>query len=64
MKLGVINEGKLKGKKVILEPRTGLKDNEYLVEKGPFLNGSPAFTKFCLNTSCQCEIPSHCPKCL
>ncbi len=57
MKLGVIEEGKLKGKKVILEPRNGLKDNEYFVESGVFLNGAPTFSKTCLNKGCETQIP-------
>jgi len=63
MILGKIEEGKLKGKKVILEPRSGLKENEYLVEKGLFLNGSPQFSLHCLNKGCECEIPGKCDKC-
>lgn len=46
--LGIIEEGKLQGKKIILSPREGLKQNEYLVEKGIFMNGSPEFSKACL----------------
>lgn len=48
MKLGVILEGELKDKKIVLEPRTNLPDNIYLVEKGVFFNGSPEFSKACL----------------
>jgi len=53
MKLGIIEEGKLKGKKVILEPRGELKDNEYLVERGVFFNGSFEYMKACLNRGCE-----------
>ena len=63
MKLGIIKEGKLKGKKVILKPRTGLPENIFLVEKGTFLNGSPMFAKFCLNKGCEKEVPDICEKC-
>ena len=63
MKLGVIEEGKLKGKKVIIEPRIGLKENEWLVEKGVFMNGAPTFARFCLNKGCEKEIPGHCQTC-
>lgn len=62
MKLGVIEEGKLKGKRIILEPRDGLKDNEYLVENGSFLNGAPTFSKTCL--VCEREIPDNGCNCL
>lgn len=47
MKLGIIEEGRLKGKKIILEPHD-LAQNEYLIEKGTFFNGSPMFHKACL----------------
>jgi hypothetical protein len=63
MKLGVIEEGKLQGKKILLEPRTNLPDNEYLVEKGTFFNGSAMFQKACLiceefiNSTHQCPSP-------
>lgn len=63
MKLGVIEEGKLKGKKIILEPRKGLEENQYLVEKGTFLNGSPQFALHCLTKGCEKEIPGKCDKC-
>ena len=48
MKLGTILEGKFKDRKIILEPRKGLHDNVYLIEKGTFFNGSPEFSKGCL----------------
>lgn len=60
MKIGLIESGKLKGKKIILEPRTGLRDNEYLVEKGKFINGSEQFALHCL--ICEKEIPGKCDK--
>lgn len=63
MILGVIEEGKLKGKKIILEPRTNLEENQYLVEKGVFLNGSPQFALHCLTKGCEKEIPGKCNKC-
>ena len=64
MKLGIIEEGKLKGKRVLLE-RKGLRDNEFYVEKGVFLNGSPQFSKACLNKGCEKFIPDNgCDKCL
>ena len=63
MILGKILEGKLKGKKVILKPRSGLPENIYLVEKGTFLNGSPMFAKFCLNKGCEKEVSGFCKKC-
>lgn len=53
IKLGVIEDGGLKGRRIILEPRKGLKRNEYLIEQGVFFNGSPMFAKYCL----MCEIP-------
>lgn len=53
IKMGIIEAGGLKGKKIILEPRNGLKRNEYLIEKGIFFNGAPMFAKYCL----ICEIP-------
>ena len=61
MKLGIIVEGQLQNKKIILEPRTSMKQNEYLVEKGIFLNGSPMFQKACL--ICEKFIGQQCPKC-
>lgn len=64
MKLGIIEEGVLKGKKVILEPHEGLKDNEYFVEKGGFLNGAPMFARYCLNKGCEKEIPDNGHTCL
>lgn len=60
MKLGVIEDGTLKGKRIILEPRDGLKDNEYLVENGMFFNGSPQFSLYCL--ACEKQIPGKCKK--
>lgn len=48
MILGEIQEGAFKGKRLILEPREGLKMNEYYVEKGIFMNGAPEFSKACL----------------
>jgi len=61
MKLGIIEDGNLKGKRIVLEPRDGLEDNLYLIEKGPFLNGSPQFAMFCL--VCEKEVPGKCPIC-
>lgn len=63
MKIGVIEEGKLKGKKMILEPRENLPNNLYLVEKGVFLNGSPQFELHCLTKGCEKEVPGSCKKC-
>lgn len=60
---GIIEEGKLKGRKVILSPREGLPENLYLVEKGEFFNGSPQFALHCLTQGCECEVPGKCPKC-
>ena len=48
MTVGIIEDGTLKGRKIILEPRSGMKDNEYLVEEGTFFNGAPLFTRACL----------------
>ena len=61
MKLGIIQETKLKGHKIILEPREGLPDNLYLVSKGTFFNGSEHFAMFCL--FCEKEVPGKCLKC-
>lgn len=61
--LGEIQEGKLKGQKVILSPREGLPSNLYWVEKGIFLNGSPQFALHCLNLGCEKEVPGKCDKC-
>ena len=63
MLLGVIEEGKLKGKKVILEPRVGLENNIFLVEKGTFFNGAPMFSKHCLSVGCEKEVDDECEKC-
>lgn len=56
MQLGIIEEGKLKGRKIILHPREKLLDNIYLVEKGTFFNGAPMFSPHCL--VCENEINS------
>lgn len=53
IKMGMIEDGKLKGKKILLEPRKGLRRNEYLVEQGVFFNGAPMFALYCL----MCEVP-------
>lgn len=63
MKLGIIETGVLKGKRVILSPREGMEDNIYLVEKGMFINGAPTFAKYCLNEGCEQEVPNKCNKC-
>lgn len=63
MTLGIIEEGKLKGKKFIIEPRTGLPENIYLVEKGLFFNGQPMFHKACLNRGCEEYVGEKCDKC-
>lgn len=62
---GQIEEGKLKGKKMIVSPRKDLPDNLYLVEVGTFFNGAPMYALFCLNKGCEKQIPSGygCPKC-
>lgn len=61
MKFGIIEEGKLKGQKIILEPRNGLKNNEYIVEKGVFNNGAQMFQKACL--VCEEYIGEVCTNC-
>lgn len=64
MQFGLIEEGKLKGKKVIVNPHN-LPDNEFFVEKGVFFNGSAQFARYCLNEGCEKEIPDNgCPNCL
>ncbi len=57
IKLGIIEDGGLKGKKIILEPRKGLRRNEYLVEQGVFFNGASMFALYCL--MCEAPIPSN-----
>lgn len=58
----MINDGGLKGKKIILEPRIGLRKNEYLIEQGVFFNGAPMFALYCL--MCEVPIPGNgCIKC-
>jgi len=57
MKLGIIEEGKLKGKKIILTPRKDMEQSEYYVSKGTFLNGSEQFSKACL--ICEKFIPDN-----
>ena len=59
MILGIIQEGKLKDHRIILEPRIDLLQNEYLVEQGRFLNGEAMFQKACL--VCEEFISDHCP---
>ena len=56
MKLGVIESGGLKGKRIILEPRNDFKQNEYMVETGR-LEGSFTFSKHCL--VCEKSIPDN-----
>ena len=59
--MGVIEEGTLKGRQIILQPREGLKDNEWLVQSGLLL-GIPKFSKACL--TCEEFIPDNgCGKC-
>lgn len=60
---GKIEEGKLKGRRVILSPREGLPENLYWTEKGVFLNGSPQFALYCLSGGCEKEVPGECIKC-
>ena len=55
LKLGIIEDGGLKGKQIILEPRTGMKRNEYMVAEGTFIGGTPLFGKYCL--VCEVKIP-------
>lgn len=59
MQLGIIEEGNLKNRKIILEPREGLKRNEWLIEKAVRCN---QFALHCL--TCEKEIPLNgCPDC-
>ena len=60
---GKIEEGKLKGRRVILEPRESLPENLYLVEKGKFINGASQFALHCLTEGCEKEVPGKCEKC-
>jgi len=61
IKYGIIEEGSLQGRKIILEPRNdSLHQCEYLVEEGLFFNGSPMFALYCLVN--ECKIPhTGCP---
>lgn len=63
MKLGLIKETSLEGRKVILEPRNDLPKNIYLVEKGKFFNGSEQFAHYCLVCEKQVPVGSWCDKC-
>lgn len=63
MKLGIIESGELKGKKVVLEPRSDLPNNIFLVDKGTFMNGAPMFAKYCLTEGCEIEVAEKCQKC-
>ena len=64
MKLGIIEEGKLKGKKMILEPRENMEENLYLVESGKFIDGQTSkFSLQCLTQGCEQEVPGKCGKC-
>lgn len=61
--LGQIDEGVLRGKKVVVAPRTGLPENIYFVERG-YISGVPFYAQYCLNQGCEIEIPVQgCPKC-
>ncbi len=62
-KFGIIEEGKLKGRKMVIEPRVDLLDNLYLVEKGLFLNGSAQFSLHCLAKGCEKEVMNKCNMC-
>lgn len=57
MKLGIIEEGVLKDRRIILSPRKGLKDNEYMVENGKMVGDNIMFSKFCL--ICDIAIPDQ-----
>ena len=56
---GLIEDGVLKGRRVVLSPRDGLPNNIYLVEQGTFFNGAPMFTTYCL--VCDKQVPGTCP---
>ena len=59
MQLGIIEDGKLINRKIILDPREGLKQNEWLIEKTVKCN---QFSLHCL--VCEQEIPMNgCPHC-
>ena len=54
--MGVIEEGKLKGRKFIIPA-------EVLIESGVFINGVPKFVKGCLKHE-RLDLPDNgCPEC-
>ncbi len=62
LKFGIIEDGRLKGKQIILEPRTGMKNNEWMIAEGTFAGGAPLFARYCL--ICEVKIPdTGCFKC-
>ena len=62
LKFGIIEDGGLKGKQIILEPRTGMKNNEWMIAEGTFAGGAPLFARYCL--VCEVKIPDiGCFKC-
>lgn len=63
MKFGIIESGKLKGRRAILEPRVNLPSNIFLIEKGAFMNGAPMYAKYCLTKGCEMEVSEKCTNC-
>lgn len=62
MKIGIIEDGKLKGKRILVIGQDNkLPRNLHWVEKGEFLNGTPKFALHCL--VCDVEVPGACPEC-
>ena len=53
MQYGIIKQGKLKGRHIILKPRKNLTADEYLVEHDRVFGGQPVFAKYCI----KCENP-------
>lgn len=59
MQLGIIKEGRLINRKIVLDPRNDLKRNEWVIEKAVKSN---QFALHCL--VCEKEIPMNgCPNC-
>ena len=59
LKFGIIDDGGLKRKQIILEPRTGMKNNEWMIAEGTFAGGAPLFARYCLR---DYRFPAYLPK--
>lgn len=63
--LGIIESGKLKGRRIILGKKDEINKNakEWWIENGVFPNGSPKFVRACLKHDLLNIPTGGCPKC-